>query len=65
MIAIKINNMACSGCAKSVLGVLHQAAPGAGVRVNLELREVEVEAIDATPIIAALRASRWEAATTA
>ena len=62
MATIAIPNMTCGGCAKGVLATLATAAPGAGVTVDLERREVTVAAPDAALLIAALRADGWEAA---
>jgi copper chaperone len=61
MVKIVISNMTCGGCAKGVLATLRKAAPGAEARVDLDRREVEVGAADASAIVAALRADGWEA----
>jgi copper chaperone len=61
MVTIKIANMSCGGCAKGVLATLREVAPGAETRLHLDRREVEVEAVDAAPIVAALRLDNWDA----
>jgi copper chaperone len=61
MVKIVISNMTCGGCAKGVLATLREAAPGAEAKVDLERREIEVGAADASPLVAALRADGWEA----
>lgn len=62
MVTISIQNMTCGGCAKGVLATLREAAPGAEASVDLGKREVRVAAGDAAPLVAALRADGWDAA---
>ena len=59
---ITIANMACGGCAKSVVATLKTAAPDIVTEVDLVRREVRVAATDVVPLVAALRADGWEAA---
>jgi copper chaperone len=61
MVTISIPNMTCGGCAKGVLATLRDAAPGAAATVDLGTRQVSVDAPDASPLVAALRADGWRA----
>ena len=61
MVTISIPNMTCGGCAKGVLATLREAAPGAEATVDLGARQVRVAALEAAPLVAALRADGWEA----
>jgi len=63
MLRISIANMNCGGCAKGVRAALSKAAPGAEVAVDLEKRQVTVAATEAAPLLAALLADGWKAAT--
>lgn len=38
--------MTCGGCANSVANAIKSAAPGAGVDVDLEAKEVSIEGLD-------------------
>lgn len=61
MVRIAISNMTCGGCAKGVLATLRDAAPGRRATVDLDLREVEIDAGDAQSLLKALRADGWDA----
>lgn len=61
MLRIRIYNMNCGGCAKGVRATLLAIMPSAGTHFDLDAKEVSVEALDAAPILAALRNDGWQA----
>ena len=61
MVVLRVPNMRCGGCARSVTAALRGVAPAAEVRVDLERREVAVEGTaDADLLSQALRGAGFE-----
>ena len=61
MVVLRIPNMRCGGCARSVTAALRGVASAAEVRVDMERREVTVEGgADADALIHALRQAGFE-----
>jgi copper chaperone len=61
MLRIRIDNMNCGGCAKGVRTTLVAIVPSAETHFDLGTKEVRIEAMDAAPILAALRKDGWQA----
>ncbi|MDO9501420.1 heavy-metal-associated domain-containing protein [Falsiroseomonas sp.] len=63
MVRFRILNMSCGGCAKGVTATLREAAAEMSLRIDLDRREVEVdaEANDAARLGQALMAAGWKA----
>ncbi|WP_353959273.1 heavy-metal-associated domain-containing protein [Paeniroseomonas aquatica] len=56
MVAFRIPNMRCGGCARSVTAALRGVAPASEIRVDMERHEVTVEGgADADALAFALR----------
>lgn len=62
MIRFRISNMTCAGCAKGVTSTLREVDPSAGLRFDLERREVAVEPAlaDAARLEWALAEAGWK-----
>lgn len=63
MVTIRAENMHCGGCAKGVTATLKAVSPAAEIQIDLQRREVSLAVPDAAPLVAALIAAGWKAAT--
>lgn len=61
MMRIRIENMHCGGCARSVTAVIRGTAPGVEVQVDLEACEVKLLGAPVPGIIPALLDAGWKA----
>ncbi len=61
MVDISITNMHCGGCAKGVRATVEKIVPGSSVGIDLERRQIQVDAPETEAVLAALRADGWNA----
>lgn len=61
MAHISITNMHCGGCAKGVRATIENIVPGASTAIDLERRQIQIDAPDTEAVLAALRADGWDA----